>query len=458
MRVEHATPCVFRLPRMDEAGRRVALDRMARSDAARLVSCALHNGTTQTARPTAPTILARRRRVVRWRRPLHVFYVIDSLAPGGSERSLAAMVPRFTAAGLSIDVAYLRERPGLHDELRSGGARLFAPHGGDGRIEVARRLGRLIRDRGPDLVHTTLFEADLSGRLASLLARAPVVSTLAASAYDEEHLSDPALRRWKVRLAELADASTAQAVTRFHAVASHVADDMARRLWVPRRRIDVVPRGRDPEVLGLPSAERRAHVRESLGIEATERIVLGVARHEHKKGLDVLVRAMPAVVGQTPSARLIIAGREGTTTGQLTRLIREKEMGANVRLLGHRRDVPDLLSAADVFVLPSRSEGSPGALLEAMALGVPIVATDIAPVWELVGRGGIARLLEPGDHDGLAEAISSLLEDPAASRVMGETGRARFFEHFTIDRVAKRMIEFYERSLALATGWRGGRS
>jgi glycosyltransferase involved in cell wall biosynthesis len=368
------------------------------------------------------------------------------------------MVPRFTAAGLTLDVAYLRERPGLHDELRSGGARLFAPHGGDGRIAVARRLGTLIRDRGPDLVHTTLFEADLSGRLASVLARAPVVSTLAASAYDEDHLGDPALRRWKVRLAQVADASTAQLVTRFHAVASHVADDMARRLWVPRGRIDVVPRGRDPEVLGSPDEARRAHVRRSLGIESTERLVLGVARHEHKKGLDVLIRAMPAVVRHTPSARLVIAGREGTTTGPLTRLVRELGMEATVKLLGHRADVPDLLCAADVFVLPSRSEGSPGALLEAMALGVPIVATDIAPVWELVGRGGLARLLEPGDHDGLAEAISSLLADVTASRELGETGRARFFEHFTIDRVAKRMIEFYERAVALASGWRGGRT
>jgi glycosyltransferase involved in cell wall biosynthesis len=383
--------------------------------------------------------------------------VIDSLAPGGSERSLAAMVPRFTTAGLTLDVAYLRERPGLHDELRSGGARLFPPQGGRGRVAVARRLAKLIRDRAPDLVHTTLFEADLSGRLASVLARVPVVSTLAASAYDEDHLDDPALRRWKVRLAQVADASTGQLVTRFHAVASHVADDMARRLWVPRGRIDVVPRGRDPEILGSPGEARRAHVRGSLGIETVERVVLGVARHEHNKGLDVLIRAMPAVLRRTPSARLVIAGREGTTTGPLTRLVRELGIEAQVMLLGHRADVPDLLCAADVFVLPSRSEGSPGALLEAMALGVPIVATDIPPVWELVGRNRLARLLEPGDHEGLGEAISALLADPAESREMGEAGRARFLEHFTIDRVAAQMIEFYERALALATGWRGGR-
>jgi glycosyltransferase involved in cell wall biosynthesis len=366
------------------------------------------------------------------------------------------MVPRFTAAGLSVDVAYLRERPGLHDELRSGGARLFPPQGPEGRIPVARRLANLIRVNAPDLVHTTLFEADLSGRLASVVARTPVVSTLAASAYDEEHLSDPALRRWKVRLAQVADASTAQLVTRFHAVASHVADDMARRLWVPRRRIDVVPRGRDPEVLGAPDEARRAHVRGSLGIETDERLVLGVARHEHKKGLDVLVRAMPAVVGRTPTTRLVIAGREGTTTAPLRRLVRALGIEAKVMFLGHRADVPDLLCAADVFVLPSRSEGSPGALLEAMALGVPIVATDIPPVWELVGRNRLARLLEPGDHEGLAEAIIGVLADPTGSRKMGETGRARFLEHFTIDRVAKQMIEFYERAILLASGRRGG--
>jgi glycosyltransferase involved in cell wall biosynthesis len=383
--------------------------------------------------------------------PLHVLYVIDSLAPGGSERSLAAMVPRFTAAGLSLDVAYLRERPGVHEELLAGGARLFPPESGGGRIAAARRLGTLIRDRGPDLVHTTLFESDLSGRIGSLIGHVPVVSTLAASAYDEEHLSDPSLRRWKVRFAQVADASTAQLVTRFHAVASHVADDMARRLWVPRGRIDVVPRGRDPEALGVPSEARRAHVRGSLGIEPAERVVLAVARHEHKKGLDVLIRAMPSVVRTIPSARLLIAGREGTTTGPITRLVRDLAMETKVTLLGHRRDVPELLCAADIFVLPSRSEGSPGAMLEAMALGVPIVATDIPPVWELVGRDRLTQLLEPGDHGSLAEAISTVLADPMESRRIGEAGRARFFEHFTIDRVVERMIRFYERSISVAT-------
>jgi glycosyltransferase involved in cell wall biosynthesis len=368
------------------------------------------------------------------------------------------MVPRFVAAGLSLDVAYLRERPGLHDELLAGGARLFPPEGGEGRIAVARRLGSLIRDRGPDLVHTTLFESDLAGRIASRIAHVPVVSTLAASAYDREHLSDPSLHRWKVRLAQIADASTAQLVTRFHAVASHVADDMARRLWVPRKRIDVVPRGRDPDVLGSPSEARRAHVRGSLAIEPAERVVLAVARHEHKKGLDVLIRAMPRVVGAMPSTRLVIAGREGTTTGPITRLVRALGLEANVTLLGHRRDVPDLLCAADVFVLPSRSEGSPGAMLEAMAFAVPIVATDIPPVWELLGRNRLTRLVEPGDPGSLAKAISAVLADPKGARRIGEAGRARFFEHFTIDRVVERMIRFYERALSVSTRRRSRRS
>jgi glycosyltransferase involved in cell wall biosynthesis len=233
---------------------------------------------------------------------------------------------------------------------------------------------------------------------------------------------------------------------------------MARRLWVPRRRIDVVPRGRDPEVLGSPSEARRAAVRGSLGIEPPERVVLAVARHEHKKGLDVLIRAMPSVIGAMPSARLVIAGREGTTTGPITRIVRELALDAKVTLLGHRRDVPDLLCAADVFVLPSRSEGSPGAMLEAMAFAVPIVATDIPPVWELLGRNRLTRLVEPGDPGALAEAISSVLADPKGSRRIGEAGRARFFEHFTIDRVVERMIRFYERSVSGTTGRRRRRA
>src|SRR5687767_2364202 len=116
VRTGHAPRCVFRLPRMDETCRRVGVRRMTRPDAVSLVSCALHAEATTSRAPARPTTRTPTP-VERWRRPLHVLYVIDSLAPPDSERSLAAMVPRFTAAALTLDVAYLRERPCLHDEL-----------------------------------------------------------------------------------------------------------------------------------------------------------------------------------------------------------------------------------------------------------------------------------------------------------------------------------------------------
>ena len=110
--------------------------------------------------------------------------------------------------------------------------------------------------------------------------------------------------------------------------------------------------------------------------------------------------------------------------------------------------MPELLCAADVFALPSRWEGLPGGVLEAMALEVPIVATDIAPVREVVGLTGCARLVPPDDAEALAAALASVLRDPraAAAEACVAAGRDRFLEHFTTERVAAEMLRFYLRA------------
>jgi len=127
---------------------------------------------------------------------VHLLYIIDSVVPAGAERSLLAMVPHYVARDIAVEVAYLHERPGLQDELVAAGARLVSLDGRYGRAGWLARTTRLVRDRRPDLVHTTLFEADVVGRLAARLAGTPVVSTLAGAPYGTGQASDPSRRRW----------------------------------------------------------------------------------------------------------------------------------------------------------------------------------------------------------------------------------------------------------------------
>jgi glycosyltransferase involved in cell wall biosynthesis len=377
---------------------------------------------------------------------MHVLYLIDSLGRGGSESSLAAMAPHLIARGIQLDVAYLHEREGVGEELEAGGAKVFSLAGRGGRIRWARLATGLLRSRHPALVHTTLFESDVVGRIAARLSSVPVVTSLVNEAYGSEHFSDPGLKRWKVRLAQAADAATAQLAVRFHAVSEPVAAVMARRLHVALDRVDVIPRGRDTVRLGVRTIERRRQVRAALGLAPDTSLVFAAARQEHQKGLDVLIESFPAVLERLPSSRLLIAGREGDASLRLRGAVAGLKLENFVHFLGVRADVPDLLCAADVMVLPSRREGLPGIVLEALALEAPIVATDIPTTRDaLAGEHG--RLVPAECASGLADAIVATLRDPLA-REKARRGRLFFLDRFQIERVADRMVGFYEIAAA----------
>lgn len=378
---------------------------------------------------------------------MHLLYVIDSLAPFGAEQSLAALAPRYRARGIKMDVAYLKEGSGLLDTLQAGGAQCFLVGRGTGRLDRLRSLRGLIEHRRPDLIHTTLFEADIAGRIAAATERVPVVSSLVSEPYGPEHAGDPRIVAWRLRGAQLIDGATAQLVRRFHALTSHGADVMGRRLRIGRGRIDVIPRGRDHVALGTRDPERRRSVRRSLGVRDDERLVLAVARQEHQKGLDVLLRAMPTVRAEVPTARLLVAGREGGQSRLLRRLADDLDLDRAVSFLGVRRDVPDLLASADAFAFPSRFEGFGCALLEAMALEAPVVASDLAPIREVVGPETPALLVPPDDPCALGRAVISTLIDGPGAGSRADVARARFLQRFTIDGVADDMMRFYDRAL-----------
>ncbi|MCD0483753.1 glycosyltransferase family 4 protein [Streptacidiphilus sp. ASG 303] len=390
---------------------------------------------------------------------MHVLYVIDSLdRVGGAEQALAGMAPHLVRGGVRLDVAYLVEREGMHRELAAAGATLFSADRPGGRVARLRALHALLRERRPDLVHTTLYEADVLGRSAALAARVPVVSSLVNSAYGPEHVRARGLRPWKVRAAQAADAATAQGTRRFHALTRHVAEAMARRLRIAADRIDVVPRGRDPRVLGTAGPERRAAVRAALGVPQDAPVVLAAARQQYQKGLDVLLEAWPSVRRAAPGAVLLLAGGNGAETPRLRALAEAAEAadatgaagaaGGSVRFLGARDDVFDLMAASDVFTAPSRWEGLGSAAMEAMGVGVPLVCSDVPALRETVGSEEYALLVPPERPAALADALAGTLGDPAAARRRVEAARARFLALFTLQHVTERMVGFYERALA----------
>ncbi len=381
---------------------------------------------------------------------MRLLVVIDSLAVGGAEQSLLETAPHLMARGVDLHVAYLSQRDGIGPQLEKIGAVLHPLMGDGGRPSAVLRTRRLVRSLRPDLVHTTLFEADVVGRIGARLGGVPVVSSFVTESYGREHYGNPEYREWKVRAAHLMDAATARLVTRFHAVSHSAADVMSRRLRVRRDKIVVIPRGRDPEQLGRRTAERRRAARAELGVADDVPVVFAAGRHFHLKGLDLLVSAMPNVRSVFPKARLVIAGREGPATAEIHDRIVEGDLGGSVDMIGYRPDVPDLMTAADAFVLPSRAEGSPGVLLEAMALEVPIVASDIPSVREVAGTLQPTMLLSPlGAPERLAAAIADLLGDRDAAAALATAARRRFLDNYTIDGIAERTMQLYGSLVAV---------
>jgi glycosyltransferase involved in cell wall biosynthesis len=144
-----------------------------------------------------------------------------------------------------------------------------------------------------------------------------------------------------------------------------------------------------------------------------------------------------------PGAVVVIAGRSGNASGAIDEAVKRAGLADRVRRLGHRDDVGDLLSAADVFALPSLYEGTAGAAIEALALETPIVSSDLAGTRGVLIDRVTARLVPVGDADALAHAIVSTLDDPTGGALQVANGRALFDDRFTLERSAERMADLY---------------
>ena len=300
----------------------------------------------------------------------------------GAERSLVALAPALRQAGIELHLALLTDRQALARPLEEMGVvihDLSAAQRLPGRV---RALQRTIAAVSPALVHATLFEATQVAQLASVTTvpskRVPLLITWANTIYtpDASHgvrwgrAKYGLLRWWEVVLARAAQA-------RYHAVTKGVADYNGRRLHVGPDRVRVGERGRDGAALRA-AAEDPSRVRQELNVGPSGRLILTVGRQDHQKGHDALVRIFDRYAAGHPEDRLAIAGRTGTGTPALDQALAALQHPDSVVVLGHRDDVPTLLAAADAVVCSSLREGAAGVLVEAMAMGTPVVSVPVS--------------------------------------------------------------------------------
>jgi glycosyltransferase involved in cell wall biosynthesis len=370
--------------------------------------------------------------------PINVVYVINSLRAGGAERFLCDLARHLDPDRFRAQIFCLYERGQFASAVEAanvpvhviGVRRRVVPTNWVG---VWRRLGGV----KADIVHTHLHEATWYGLPTAYLRRVPVrVSHLQSS-----HWNWPRKLRWLDRAAE-AFASTTLVCSAAVEEFAHVG------LHYPVHKLELIPNGIDLDRFrGLPDREE---ARSALDLPQGCPILICVASLTEEKGQTYLLEAMQAVHAELPEARLLLVGRD-RGKADLNALANEKGIGEHVTLLGTREDVPLLLVASDVSILPSLREGLPLSLLESAAARVPAVGTSVGGIPEVVedGVGGI--LVPPRDPPALADALLTLLRDPERRRSMGDAARERVERKFDIRVIAGKIQDLYVSMLAAAS-------
>jgi len=361
---------------------------------------------------------------------------------GGAEKHLLWLGRGQVERGHAVSVLYLKGQGELTSAFEREGMEVEKVPFESGKqlLPAVAALSAVLARRAPDVLHTHLLKADMLGALA---ARRGGVGALVASKHNDER----ALLRWPVSLVH---GWLSRRDDRIIALSDHVARFVARHGRVPRERITRIYYGVDAE--RLRARRPRAEVRAALGLSQDAPVLVCVGRLARQKDHPTLLAALARLPADV---QLLVVGGDPFGDGAERLAARAVELGVARRthFLGIRHDVPDLLAASDLFVLPSLWEGLGLVFLEAMAVHLPIVATDVSAIPEVVHDGVSGWLVPPGDPVALADTVARALASPSERAARGLAGHMRLLERFGLPRMIEETLAVYGEVL----GQRGGR-
>ena len=366
---------------------------------------------------------------------LRILYTVNRMDIGGSQTHLLQVLRLLDRNQFEPMLCCLSGEGALLETARETGATVVGV--GLGRLKspsaagAVLRLTRFMRRARIDIVHNYLLRANVAGTLAARLARVPLVLTSKRGCHEMRGLELAAVRLSN----RLADCITANA----EAVRRYVHDNEG----CPLEKMVVIPSGIDTDRFApLAPADYKAR----LGVAADRRVVGIVTRMRVRKGVEEFLRAMGMVREQMPEACAVVVG-EVDLDASLRALVQELRLDGHLHLLGRRSDMAEVLSAFDLFVLSSHDEGMSNAILEAMAMQRPVVATDVGGTNEVVQDGRTGVLVPAKDPAALAQGILRVLRAPQEGAAMGERGRAIAIERFSARAMVRQMEQLYVQLL-----------
>lgn len=369
---------------------------------------------------------------------IKIIYIINSLYSGGAQMMLYRLLQGLDRRRFDPEVIVLLD---LEGPIRRQIEELNIPVRVlkiKSKFDIAQlfRLAGMIREVQPDILHTQLFASDIIGRLLGRFVRVPVVITSIRNSYYGGPFRDLALRLTE----RFADRTTI--------VSEEAAKQFIARRVVPAAKLHVIHNGLDPESfkVGL-SREQKLELRNNLGLPIKGILLLCVGSLTDQKGYPDLIRAFQLISGKWPAAKLVIAGG-GPLKNVLATRIAELKLNDRIMMIGRSDQVPSLMAAADLFILSSLWEGLPGVVMEAMAAGLPVVATAVGGSPELVVEGVTGFLAPAGAPEQFTLMLEKTLSMPEEERRrMGQEGRLRVEEHFNVTRMVKSYETLYDECL-----------
>ena len=353
--------------------------------------------------------------------PLRIVFCITELDPGGAERALVELVERIERRQFDPKVYCLGPRPAgnagsLAQRIEQTGTPLvtFGASRPWHLPGLLRKLRRQLEADRPEIVQSFLFHANFAASLAARRAGVPHVVTGIRVAERG--------RRWHLKLARWADSRVER-----HACVSESVREFSHLVGgLPAKKLLVIPNGVDAERFAATVPCSLA----SLGVPLGRRAIVCIGRLEAQKGLPWLFELLPGIFQQLPEHDLVLVG-EGPDRERLERLAAQLGLSERIHFVGYRPNVAEILAASDLLVLPSRWEGMPNVVLEAMAAGKPVVATDVEGVSEALGPGSAQQVVRAGHGEAFATKVRGLLKQPQLATELGRANQARVRQHFT---------------------------
>jgi glycosyltransferase involved in cell wall biosynthesis len=383
-------------------------------------------------------------------RPLRVLHLLDTAQFAGTERLVLSLTTALARAGAAVSLGCRHDSPLYRAAMDQGldvvplFTRGLLPTRSslEPRLPQVRRVIRQVRSQSIDVVHSHNGRTTLAAAVAARLTKVTAIAS--------QHFVRPASADYsgaKRLVANAAHGWVNGQLGAVVAVSSAARDAMISRTGFPEDRIIHVPNGIEPPV--MPSAAKIAAIRAELKVSPQTPLVVTVARLAAEKGIELWIDAVAQIKKILPDVRFVVVG-EGPRKQDILSRMADRGVTEMVFLVGFRSDATDWIAAGDLFVLPSPAEPFGLVLLEAMALGKPVVACGAAGPLDIITDGSDGVLAAPDSATALAEAVLGLLGDPRRADRIAEAGKATFNRRFTADRMADELMKVYRFALEKA--------